>query len=478
MSLGLNKILKFLEKYWPHGLTFLFIIFYYKDSLTLPILDDEISAYSLPTLRLLEQNWDKLLPWNFQPEFFFGHPPLNYIYYGLALSLFPKTLVTIRIASLLISLVGVFTLFKIGKELRSYSLGLVLMFLGLSHFVFWENADLMYADNLFNTFYLLFFLSYIKSAKWPLFLAGCCMILTRETAFFPLLAFMFVNLLNSYVQKKSNNLRTLIVLFIIQLSWFLFLYLHSGTSTPVYNADGFNFYWRFVFNTMGFIFKENHVQSYWWLPITFIMFNLILGWKKLKHLVFDFWMLPLTTILMFVGLTTITSSISRYQTVGISSLIIFFGLICWEVSDKFVQVMKYSVIGLMLTLFGRNLYISSMHRERNLEFQKSCYACAKKIIESKFPGKWIIAGWPIRDLVTHMDQLEKLQWSTAPQSIHFLDYQANMDLDIDFDYFAAFELSQSKKDYQFFQQLKQRRELELVPGLLQNSECLIYRKVK
>jgi hypothetical protein len=444
------------------------IIFYYFSSISTPLLDDEIAAYGVPALRLNE-NWNRLLPWNFSPHDFFGHPPLNTIYYALTLDLFPKSIEALRVASLLLSLIGVFAFYEIGKTLRSAALGQLLMLLYLSHFIFWENADLIFADNLFQMLFLLFLLSYLKNWRGRIMLFGVGMILTRETALIPIFVLCCVDWLKSR-RNEDNLFPRLAILVGLQLAWFLFLLLNTGTVTPVYHDVGFIFKGRFILNTLRYILTTNFFENYWFLTLSFLFIG------QPREVFKKYWGFIAIPIIFSLGLSTITQSLSRYQTVALSSWIIFIGL---TISNQNLSKrLKLFVFGVISVIFIRNIFIVDKIRSLNKHFQELTYGCAEKVKEANLVGQVAIVGWPIYDLVQSLESLKSLSWHPPVGHSPYIHSKILFESSPMYDYLVTFDFAQTNSDVMFIKKIKASHDHELLSQQDLNASCLIFKRIK
>lgn len=398
---------------FPYLLLTIFTIWFYRNSLDTPIFHDEIAAYILPTLKLMA-NWEMLLPWKYDPKLLFGHPPLFYVVYGVALSVFPASLATIRVLSIMIFLINLFLLFEVTNYLKGKVAGLIALALGISFSFFWENGNLGYADNLQNTFFLLLLLAYFKKKLGLIFIWGCCLIFTRETAIIALFC-LWLKTLFDYVknQKALKRLRVFSALLVLQVGWFIFLLLKSGNATPVYNNEGFFFNLSFMSNTLEYILQETYITSGWIFLIGLVAIICVNNYQKFKVNLFEkYWFLPLIALLNVISLTTITHSLPRYQEMGILSLSIFTSLVLVE-KIKQKNILSPSLFFILIFfIFLDNISIAYRDKDHGKVVGQipEFYNCARRILDLDLEGDLYLGPFPLDSLVYGLNSLDKFKW--------------------------------------------------------------------
>lgn len=106
----------FCSKYYPLYLVFSVLVFFFIKwpDLSLPIWGDEMSY--LP-VSLWDMNLAFFLPWNYDPEWFMGHPLLHPLILYTFFSVFAPDVFIARVASLFLSLFFLMTFYKMTKSI-------------------------------------------------------------------------------------------------------------------------------------------------------------------------------------------------------------------------------------------------------------------------------------------------------------------------------------------------------------------------
>ena len=111
-----KKPLIFYLKAEPIGLILLlgfFVFLKWKSLYILPWSDENFYPH------IIEKKWSFFLPWNYRPEYFFGHPAGQPFILWTAFKLFGMTIWTAKATALAFSLLCLFSLYKMTWTLYS-----------------------------------------------------------------------------------------------------------------------------------------------------------------------------------------------------------------------------------------------------------------------------------------------------------------------------------------------------------------------
>lgn len=441
---------------------FVFTLLYYLGSYQTPLFKDEIAPYFLPAINLLDGQWYRVL--SYRPEYFFGHPPLFSSLHALILSIFPATLTTLRLASVMLTALGLFPLYAIGLKIVGRWGAAVLLLLFVGHSTYWENANLLLPDTLVTTLSLFFLLASLhKRQTWMLAL-GLAMILTRETAIIIFAAFWLHTLVFEKALLKISSL-----LLSLQLAWFVYLKLISGQLMPVYYSLGFIFEWGFFSSTLLELFKVVYLESWWILLLLFAVVAQILYRSRTK-----FAFLPLITFVTLIGLSFITASQPRYQAMALSSLLVFVVGHFWNAGPWTKQTLSF----IACVLFARNIYLAHFrinHHENDPGMiQASAHqTCAKRILSLSSTGQWLLLPTTFTQVVKYQQVMEDFSFRNFSDSIQVLDPNQRSTANADFVAVADPMRLKQGPAFKLMEQLKTSNDFEV---FVQDQDCLIFKK--
>ncbi len=409
--------LKALARRWvPHAVAAVALIWVYRNSLRVEIFDDEILTYFIPTLKTLADP-SRLLPWKFVPADYWGHPPLQAALYALALFVVPAV-ETVRILSLAVSLGSLWTLHAIGRTLLGHVGAVVLMTLGAAHFIFWEIGNLMMCDGLLVLEFLLFFLGWTKGWRWRTLLAGIAMVLTRETSIIIIGSFWIKALLGA--RADFPRFLRMSALGICQVAWFAWLKWLTQSATPHYLHDGFFFDWDFVSATAAFIWSQTYWYSDWYLILALVTGLTCMHPKEAGPIWREHWPLVLVAVGNFVCLTTITSSMQRYQLFGLFAVAIFALLVVARVGNRDRFVLGFAM-AVLLYLLGvnvkRGLWAKDHYAQASTRYQRVLH-CAEVLHALPVAGNWAVGPFPFFPRAKFREALSTMRWqepSTKPK---------------------------------------------------------------
>lgn len=449
-------------RFLPPLIFFIFTLLYYLGSYQTPLFKDEIAPYFLPTIALLDGQWGRVLA--YRPEYFFGHPPLYSTLHALILSLFPATLTTLRLASVILTAIGLFPLYFIGLRIVGRWGALVLLLFFVGHFNYWENANLLLPDSLLTTLALFFLLACVKKRQAWMLAFGLAMILTRETA----LILFAVFWLHTLVFERSF-LKLSSLLLGLQLAWFVYLKLISGHLMPVYYSLGFIFEWSFFSSTLLQLFKVVYLDSWWFLLLLFILLAQVRFRLRTK-----FAFLPLITLVTLIGLSFITASQPRYQALALCSVFLFAVGHFWNAGPWTKQVLSL----LACVLLARNLYLAQFkinHHENDsaMTQARTHQACAQKIRSLNPVGQWLLLPTTFTQVVKYQQVMKDFSFRNFSDSLQVIDPNLRNINHADFVALADPTRLKHGPAYKMMEQLNTSTEHEV---LLQDQDCLIFKK--
>lgn len=446
----------------PPLIFFVCTLLYYLGSYQTPLFKDEIAPYFLPTIALLDGQWGRVLA--YRPEYFFGHPPLFSTLHALLLSIFPATLSTLRLSSVVLTALGLFPLYFAGLRIVGRWGALVLMLFFVGHFNYWENANLLLPDSLLTTLSLFFLLACVKKRQTWMLAFGLAMILTRETA----LILFAVFWLHTLVYERSF-LKLSSLLLALQLAWFVYLKLISGHLMPVYYSLGFIFEWSFFSSTLLQLFTDVYLDSWWVLLLLFILLAQLRLHSRTK-----FAFLPLIALVTLLGLSFITASQPRYQTFALCSVFLFAVGHFWNAGPWTKQALSF----LACVLLARNLYLSHSkinHHENDPVMTKARthQACAQKIRSLSPVGQWLLLPTTFTQVVKYQQVLEDFSFRNFSDSLQVIDPNLRDVGQVDFVALADSTRIKQGPAFKMMEQLKSSTEFEV---LLPDDDCLIFKK--
>ena len=139
-----NSIIKKTEEsFFPASLLILFLFLKWEDLYILPWRSEHV--YINPFL--LEVKGAFFFPWNYKPEYFMGHPPLQPLTLWLVFNIFSKSLFAGKAMCLSFSLLCLFNLYKATEALfGNKRLGYFSMIFTMFFPLFWNHSTLFLGD--------------------------------------------------------------------------------------------------------------------------------------------------------------------------------------------------------------------------------------------------------------------------------------------------------------------------------------------
>lgn len=469
-----------LRKYWPPLLASLLLMAFYYPYLHLPFINDEVMTFLLPTLKLAA-HWNYLLPWEFTPTHFFGHPPLYYALHAMILSVLPASIITLRACAVLYTILSLFTVYKIGS-LRTHQWGLLAVVVFMSHFLFLQMGNLFLADTFFNLLFVLFIWSILKEKTALTIGLGLCMVLTRESSLIVFFALLVQGLLDYSSNKATLKLRIGSLLFITQLLWFFFLWLTQGSVTPIYYPEGFILDVDFVLGTFASLVKRVYFDSWWYLVL------LILGQlfyfdfrQKQTRLWREHLFLLVIPLCSLVALSFVTDSYSHYHYFAITSLGLFFISTCTPTRST-----QTFLLVLLSIIFVRNTWLGARNANNfRMSFDSSVatriYQCAGHLASLDHRGATGVAiPHDIIKIANNYKTLMSMQWQEPSLEIKTLFPGAVLKMNSDFDLFVYLRSENHPRFAESEELLKkvwEDKRFERITGENEAIACFISKRI-
>ncbi len=280
------------------------------------------------------------------------HTPLYYLYLKLWMLFFSDSDISLRVSSVIPSLISVVTMFFVGKEFKDINFGLFAALLtAISSFniYFAQEVRLYSLLFLFSSLTLLFFIRTVKVQSKTNFLlyfimnAFVCALHTLGIIFSFFNIFGLFYILYKYNENYKNKLSKLVSLvkyilpflvIIIAISPFLITIATSHSLSQFWSDFSFS---KILFNFIDYFspIQTNIVNSPDEITTYFIQNN------KINYVFIIFAVLP--TIIMFSSLVSAVKSRNTVINVCLaSSLLFFIVLIVLSVIGKMILITKYS----------------------------------------------------------------------------------------------------------------------------------------
>lgn len=469
-----------LRKFWPPLLASLLLIVFYYPYLNLPFINDEVMTFLLPTLKLAAHG-ELLLPWNFTPVHFFGHPPLYYILHAAILSIFPASIVTLRAFAVFYTILTLFTVFQIGS-LRSPRWGQLAVLIFMSHFLFLQMGNLFLADTFFTLLFVLFIWAILKEKIVLGVVLGLCMILTRESSLIVFFAFSAQGLLDYKTKKSTQKLTVGLILFGLQCLWFLSLWLTQGSATPIYYPEGFILKWDFVSTTFASLVKRIYIDS-WWGLLFLILGQLFYFDFRLKqtHLWRDHLFLLIIPLCSLIALSFVTVSYSHYQYFALTSLGLYFVATCRPTpSTQAFLLILLTVVFIRNTWLGirnaNNFRLSTEGPEVTRIYQCAGYLASLNLIGAK----GVAIPHDILKIANHYQTLVSMKWQESDLELITLFPRAAFQKNSHFDIFVYLRREHHLRHAEseaYLERVRSDKKFERVTGEHEAIGCFISKRV-
>ena len=289
------------------------LIFKWQD-LFLPYFSDELWAYG-PSVRKMAIFGPSLLPSSLDLNDHFAHPLLFFFLAGLWASIFGTSLFSTHLFAALLSILLLLVIYIVIKQLISKEVAFYSVVVLAFQSIFLGQFTLVLPEILLTIFtFLVIYFSEKNKLKWY-FLFGCCLVLTKESGVFPIIAILLWNFIRDVfynkisIFTKANVLKYVVLalpLFALILH-FLLLKLEYGWFIMPLRVESFEFSWNEyhhrLMSTIHYVFIDQGRKP---LIITLffvgILFYNKLSWFKrvilisvsfvLLKVFFRYWIMP------------------------------------------------------------------------------------------------------------------------------------------------------------------------------------------
>ena len=357
-----KRILLFIKTYQYELIFAVALIWFYiwaLNLLKLPLFWDEIGVYGRGIFSMMDSKIS-LHPDALPPEISRGHPLLfTYLIAGWGY-LFGDTVMALRAAALLVSLlfiVSAFWLFP-DREGRRSPFPVIVV---LVQPVFLAQSTLLLPEMMLSLFTLLAIAGYLRRQYWLYFLAASAMILVKETALILVCGFVAFDFLNTLIkEKKLMQFRFLLYLLPL-LPYLLFLWIQKQTHGWYffpYHMGGFNLEWKAIKGNLdGFLtFLFVSQGRYLWL----ILGGLVVGvwlttqksWKKLLPIFQPFDAIALFLSLVYLLFYCTTYYMNRYILVIVLLVALVLGRGIWQMVRQLSPSLSWLPALVLIGLMG------------------------------------------------------------------------------------------------------------------------------
>lgn len=224
------KILNFINKkqiyHWFLFLLIVGLVLFKLEAMTLPFFWDEAWSY-LPAIREMASKGPSLLPGSINAEFYRGHPMLFYFLSSLWIKTFGHNLPIAHLFPLLISIILLLSVYFITYSwTSSYFTAFVATLLIFIQPIFLAQSTFLLCEVLLGLLFLWTFWFYFKS-KWIGFgIFVVAALLTKESAYCLVPAFLLIALLQLILKEINTQLflkitTYILLLFLVGFSFFI-----------------------------------------------------------------------------------------------------------------------------------------------------------------------------------------------------------------------------------------------------------------
>lgn len=365
------------------------LIFKWHD-LFLPYFSDELWAYG-PAVRKMAVFGPSLLPSSLELNDHFAHPLLYFFLAGLWASIFGASLFSTHLFASLLSILLLFVIYIVIKQLINKEVAFYSVIVFAFQSIFLGQFALVLPEILLTIFtFLVIYFSEVNKLKWY-FLYGCCLVLTKESGVFPIIAIVLWNFIRDVFYDKISIFTKAVILKYLVLALpllalmlhFLLLKLEYGWFVMPLRIESFEFSWNEyhsrLMSTIHYVFIDQGRK-----PLIIVLFFVgILCYDKLSWLnrlilitisfvllkvFFRYWIMPefvefAVVPVLFLYLVK-SIFIDIYKTVKISGGIIsIFSIIiiCYIIFiSSFFDSRRYLFFLLPMVIIITNYFISNL----------------------------------------------------------------------------------------------------------------------
>lgn len=241
-------------------------IFIYKwQDLFLPYFSDELWAYG-PAVRKMAVFGPSLLPSSLGLNDHFAHPLLFFFLAGLWASIFGASLFSTHLFASFLSILLLLVTYIVIKQLISKEVAFYSVVVFAFQSIFLGQFALVLPEILLTIFtFLVVYFSEKNKLKWY-FLFGCCLVLTKESGVFPIIAILLWNFIKDVFYDKISIFTKPVVLKYVLLTLplsalmlhFSLLKLEYGWFIMPLRVESFDFSWNLyhsrLMSTIHYIF--------------------------------------------------------------------------------------------------------------------------------------------------------------------------------------------------------------------------------
>jgi 4-amino-4-deoxy-L-arabinose transferase-like glycosyltransferase len=336
-----------LTNYPYHWLLLLLIVgllFLKLEALSLPFFWDEAWSY-LPAIRVMAEQGPSLMPGSIDTELYRGHPLVFYFLSSLWIKTFGYSLPIAHLFPLIISVLLLISVYFIAFSwTNSYSAGFIAALLVFIQPIFLTQSTFLLSEIMLSLFFVWSFWFYFKQKWFGFGVAMVAALLTKESAYCLVPAFVIISVIEWYLKKIETkllfkNISIITFLFLVGFSFFIFQKIKFG--------------WLFFPLHTGMIdFNEfgNKMEG------SFLVLFLAQG----RNVVF-----LITFIVAFVSLLFLKNKLSKDKIIIIISILIFtFGFMLFASINFFSARYLFGCIPLLM--IGCTLIINNISNQNYL----------------------------------------------------------------------------------------------------------------
>ena len=173
--------------------------------LSLPYFSDELWVYG-PAVRKMGLSFPSMLPSSLAIEDHWAHPMFFFFTGGLWCLIFGTSIFSTHVFAAILSIFLLITIYLIGKNFFNKEVGFYTALIFSSQSIFHGQFTLVLPEVLLTLLIFLSIYFYVKENTLMYLIFGSCMVLTKETGIFPIVAIVLWTFIRDILYKKNNLL--------------------------------------------------------------------------------------------------------------------------------------------------------------------------------------------------------------------------------------------------------------------------------
>jgi 4-amino-4-deoxy-L-arabinose transferase-like glycosyltransferase len=365
--------------------------------LKLPCFWDEAWSYMTAIYKMFEKG-PTIIVTNFLSDFSKGHPLLFYFLFSSWMKLFGPDLFFLKMLSLLISLIFIFSIYVVGNNLFNKETGFWGAIIMMVQPVFVAQSTMILPEILLALLILFSIYYYLKKKYYLSVLFTTLAVLTKETAIVAsgalIIHFLFINKNEIFRFRFSKNLIfTIVLLFfpiIVLVTHFILLKIKFGWFFYPYHISYIDFHLKSLVDKFYSIFKYIFIfHNRIWLSFAFIISLFIVIIKRQR-----FNIKSISLISLFIALFLIFSAINFFTNRYILSILpfiimIFIFFIIEATKNR--KTIKNIILFLLSTIFIYTTFTKMQCNDNTLGYEKvievnkkAVEFCEKNKLQAKY----------------------------------------------------------------------------------------------